>query len=849
MKSNVLLAWLVCASGALPAAADEFRQHIPADSKGAWDELKMDSRFHENSAAVGGLGFEVTAGGWPRLLQRGFLDAFNSHNDNRAVYDLAGWTDLGQVRLAPGRIARPKLTESSWVHRRYVAGGGNMQLRFIVSRITPAVLFETSSPTLELFAGTKATCWKQQAGGIRAWREMRDKLRHKDVPKHVAFVKGGKVVVADTSSPIPLADMEECWMLFWYGRDAKFFRSQVPNIIHGRLSERMQKDYFMPADMPVLVVFQKRPRQLSPRDDALRVTFGNDGAGAVAVLPAMGFHHPLVTVTSKWKDGLPADIVERCRAWSRRMKHFPLTCEESYAVASDAAVTVRLKYTHLSLPDDWETKGEKLAPVPPVIALCGQYSFKLLKGLPPDPHAISTHSGPYTGKADADTVEYTVTGLDRYIEQAVASPGAEAADARVLGEELRSEVAKMIRAGHLAPAITLDRKHVVRIRPHFANPGETVLALAEAMPYLDEAGKRAAREYLHGWMKKYNPLTTGSVKNFGNPRREYFEVVSPEDYARVVNSSAASRLEVTYIKGEQMADNVYGLWALADATGDRKALEDAFDTIKTAATRYEDSADWATCGYFHSNGDHHNGPVPILGEARGGVPATNGRFGRWVALARIARACGDEKTEQLARFLLARTALLRFAHGAIIRYMYDAKFQTVEPADDWMVTIGGAKGGLLWLEKWGGGEDDVRQAIRWDEFGPAISQMLGTHWMPVLPGFLHLTPEAGRFLGDHVASHSERVIRAVESNAPHWYIVRRQSYLGGETATDSPRNSFSVFMAKCYVQGTPGEEMMRYQDIPFTKVGDLYHIRRLAGNLRCFGGLKWREIRREGESK
>ena len=61
-------------------ARDDFVEEIPADFTGSWGEERVGSQWHRGQQCVGGLGFEVLTGDWPRLLQRGFLDAFQSHD-------------------------------------------------------------------------------------------------------------------------------------------------------------------------------------------------------------------------------------------------------------------------------------------------------------------------------------------------------------------------------------------------------------------------------------------------------------------------------------------------------------------------------------------------------------------------------------------------------------------------------------------------------------------------------------------------------------------------------------------------------------------------------------------------
>ena len=829
--AGAVLSLLLAAHGACPA--DEFTVAFSPALRSAWAEQRLYDAWHRNQPTVSALGFEALVGDWPRLLQRAFFDVHNARSGNREVYPYAGYLDLGQVRTAAG-AAKPSLAQATWCCRRYAVGEGRAKLEFYLSRLTPAVLFVTQGQTLELFAGKKL-----RGTGTLAPRGAVNKQALPTIPRWVACCLGGRVVVARTSEPLPAGELSEPWLLFWFGKPAPFFRTRVANVLWRtrRLTEYMRGEYFMPADMPVLVVLQRRPRAISATADALRFEFGERGAGAVAVVPVLGFYHPLEAQTAAWRSGLPAELVARCRAWARRLKYFPLSCTASFRASADGAqVTVRHRFTFLALPDDWQTEGEKLAPLPPVLALAARYGFPVRLFGELAPHPIMTHSGPYSGVVGGEAVEFSIAGLDRYISEYPAPGDLAGEGAALLRDELREEIRKTISAGHLAPAMSLGRKHVSRMEMHFANPGETLLAIAEALPYLDEQTQQQAVAYALSEAQRLDPLAVQEVPCFEGARREYFTPLSPDQQRELMRPLERMVTRTTErISAEQRANNAYPLWALAQASGRLDIVRERWEKVKEVALWALRCADWATCGYFRQGN-----------EDRTSTRAANGQFARWLALARLGAALGDEQTAKLAAYMLARTALFRFAQGKVVRYMYDEKLQTIEAAPHWMArlstSVGESGPALLWTDHWTGAEDDVRQVIRWDEFGPVVAQMFGDHWDPILPPFQELVPECGRFLGDFLLEESARYVAAVERVAPFWYLTRRQASFGKEISTDSPRNSFSIFLAKCYVLGADGGELLRYQDIPFTRVGDLYHIRRLVANVRCMGGLKWQRL-------
>src|SRR5690606_31258669 len=109
-------------------------------------------------------------------------------------------------------------------------------------------------------------------------------------------------------------------------------------------------------------------------------------------------------------------------------------------------------FTFRELADDWGTAGQKLAPVPPVLAMAMRYGFPIELSGQPAALPIATHSGPYSGIVGAEAVEYAIHGLQRYIDQPpVDNPGGNP-QAEELVRELRGEVAKMMAAGPLASA-------------------------------------------------------------------------------------------------------------------------------------------------------------------------------------------------------------------------------------------------------------------------------------------------------------------------------------------------------------------------------------------------------------
>ena len=184
------------------------------------------------------------------------------------------------------------------------------------------------------------------------------------------------------------------------------------------------------------------------------------------------------------------------------------------------------------------------------------------------------------------------------------------------------------------------------------------------------------------------------------------------------------------------------------------------------------------------------------------------------------------------------------AQWNIAEHLCDAEIQTIEEDSDWCKTLSASVGEgddmILFVDEWADGFDDPRFIWYWDEYGPT----LGVHgnWWDVHTVFVNMTPECGRFMADNIQSQIGYQLYAIAENAPAWHQIRRISYIGKENSMDNPQNAFCAYMASAYGMQYDGTTMLKYLDIPIFKAGDLYQIRRLVANLRCFGGHQWQTI-------
>lgn len=274
-----MLAPAACAADAAPTdpqATAAWVTEIPDAAPGGWSrgQLKQTS----------GLGFDVGLAGWPQLRRRAFLDYIQSREGERTLVN-CGVFDFGQTRTDSGSQT-PGRERQTWCTQVVHIGPESSGLRCTVTRLSPAVLFETAAPALELFAGLKLSC------------DLMTKPESKETwfPRHVAFASGGQVVSRAVDGKVDLTGMSECWLLFWYGEQSPFKRLTLPNTHWhrgfdlpwykgGTRSDFWAKGLLVPADAPMLVVLQRRPLALETMTDAVRLSFASGGVGAVSLVP------------------------------------------------------------------------------------------------------------------------------------------------------------------------------------------------------------------------------------------------------------------------------------------------------------------------------------------------------------------------------------------------------------------------------------------------------------------------------------------------------------------------------------------------------------------------------------
>ena len=375
----------------------------------------------ENFTGGNGLCWRVEfTEGWPKLNRpRRYLplDVYKGATE-----------DVFRVVLGDGPAPEPVVKKETWDCLRAEYRLKNGAATLTVNRLSPAVLLEISGDSV---------AFRSKAG-----------LRY------VAFACEGKPTVhrIDTPGALPLdgLSLSEPWMLVWFGGKSPFKAHVHPHDVEGVLGVSKTSLGFArepdTVDLPILVRFEHGPASIrSASEGGLALVFERP-AGKMAVMPLAGGKLLLPDETESWSEGLPAKILRHCRAWSARLRDFPLYVNEDFKVDSQSdTVTIGSDFRWISFNDDWDSPPIKAAPVPPMLALAlhVEAPVKLFANgrevIPVDCEFMDT-AGIMMAIEGADDYTYRVSGLEDLLDVLHLSVNVANSGARSLQEKLEKHV-------------------------------------------------------------------------------------------------------------------------------------------------------------------------------------------------------------------------------------------------------------------------------------------------------------------------------------------------------------------------------------------------------------------------
>lgn len=791
-------------------------------------------RWFEDEICAGGLALELyfqTSEGFPVLRKhtrpekKRLTTSSTTTPQNKPRFE--DTIDFGRVAPADNAGFFVDDEDGDWsfhrvMYRRENAGKETF-FEIAWNRLTPAVLIRTDAPAVNLFDESGYMPRHYIAGpGARENRQPDEFL---------------------TSDSIQFGDQDWGWLLVWAGSQFQIKTSDA--------SVSSCKDFDYAADCPFLILFQRVPDKIE-YSEKTGLSFAFDpaldfevkGAGAICLMPLYGEKLIPRAETSAWEQkGAPKQAIERCEKWARALGNYPLSVKRSFEYDKAAgAVVVNEKFEFVPvLPD-----AGMFAPVPPMVALAKQGGMPVGFSKEPEDLDYITAFGPYQVVRDCDGYSWTLTGLPELLD---FSPRAAAAGnpPETLQEEFETMLSGMIEAGALAPWVFMQSAsncgpEKTKREPAFSAPGERLYLLCEFLPLVRDAGLRTAlADYIKRERKEYPPEEPGIIPFEKGARREWHKV--SEAFIAEVNEFAG-KYNFHLVHGLTPLMNFYGMARYYHAFPDeRNELPEAWAKLKPAMAPYLERTDWATGGWVDFEPKNAG---PLVGSGwlgMGGAYDANLMLAGCIGYARLAELAGDTDAVALGCGQAAAAACWRIGMDKLLGYFYAHDLLKIPGEPHWQIFMHSF---ILEQEypepavrKWIMDKpvDDMRRILRMNEFGAEYAYF--NQQSGLVAAYRGLVPEAGRLLGKYARAEAESFVAAMAEHAPDWFSTRCEAFGAGGLDPwmfSPPEDHYQLFLARAWALGEKSGDLEKYIDVPFLRVGDLYHIHKLAETIRAGKG-------------
>ncbi len=516
---------------------------------------------------------------------------------------------LGKVVIGD-QLDRIEATESSWVARnyRYTYADGH-RLDFRLSTVSPAILVDTDASAIRWLDGL---------------------ARHGiGLPTRLAYERDGKLVVVDAAEGVDGRRMTANYILAWF---------------HGAGGW----DEF---DIPLLFVLESRPDTARVESGSLRMVFSG-AAKRVQVMPLFGVTLQTPASTQGWAEGVPSEVAERCRYWSRVLVSAPAGVERHAGADYDGdRVVVRDRFHHLDIQDAWGTRGIRLAPLNPTLPLAAAAgNIPIAVSEPVSDLGLATLYGPYVAAQDAAEIRFSAGDLLHLVREVrEVTPAPEA----TLGA-YRSELNRLV-AEYLDEELT-TRPWDRAIRGGKYEPGLAVVpatALYLTLPYLDPPLRDRLKAELAAEAQLLFETGVADASWRDRLRENLREVPLVTTIQHPVTGLELSfptyafqnmAIDAPYYEGLR----TYAIWRYVHTFDDDARLRDEWPQVQRFFNTIRNSHDWAIglswdslSGLRLGNGLQESGVMHAAG----------------AAMARLARRVGDPAAEQEAAYVSVISAV------------------------------------------------------------------------------------------------------------------------------------------------------------------------------------------------
>jgi len=184
---------------------------------------------------------------------------------------------------------------------------------------------------------------------------------------HVAVETGGSVRVLSDGDEVAGKEMSASWIV----------------LLNTEAEER---------DSPRVIVLSRRPQRIY-FDGEVEILFDQRGFGAVWTGRLFGLRRFAPGETRKWVDDFPDKARRQARRLAAQALAFPVACDEVFYRA-DNSIAIVNRFGYRTFSDDWGTKPEKVAPLPPVLSLLRNNGFPVRVDGEVAPAGVATKYGP-----------------------------------------------------------------------------------------------------------------------------------------------------------------------------------------------------------------------------------------------------------------------------------------------------------------------------------------------------------------------------------------------------------------------------------------------------------------------
>lgn len=326
-------------------------------------------------------------------------------------------------------------------------------------------------------------------------------------------------------------------------------------------------------DCPWLVVPDRKPDTIGLGPQGLHLTFKEPGAH-VAIMPLFG--------TRKFAQSEPYDrpTAERLASrWAKWLLAFPTGCEQSFRVNSaDDTLEVTYRYSYKELPNDWNLKPVKTAPIPPVLGLALLYGYPAtVSGKAVSPSCMTPY-GPWTALEGTDTVTVTYKLL-KYVHEMQVQLPADSSDPFVAAAQNRLI---QVMEGRFPSATSYEHDWG---EDNFCWAALAASWYPQALSFLPEALADRVKASLGLYFADY----------YLKPERFHVDSAAGKDWHIAFGPGVWDGVHLNTDSGKLGAACLFTIWSYAQYTGDWELIRERWDLIKQLHTT-QFSQDWKSVG-------------------------------------------------------------------------------------------------------------------------------------------------------------------------------------------------------------------------------------------------------------